>query len=377
MRFYLRFPSLLFLTLPGVLAPTSAARAATGPATSPAPTAASPVDPPTTRPIISPDNLLNFLLVDGFLVVQTTLPHTDGEQSLSVPSLPGDLTVMIPKLGKRPDRTQPTGLYTPDSITLMYTEKDAERLTRTSILTAINQLSISRDSENGDLESSIQYIQSARPQSPDLAVRLFIQTFSAAGLPANQNFTAESFLSFIRKYPAQTTLYLRPMVERFRPMPHLFRVDESIAADVFPEVYEPDRDARQKVRSLVRQLDADDFQKRQAAATDLRKLGTAAAAPLSQLDRSSLTLEQATQVDAILLNLKSGFQYDPKLLRNDPGFLLDCLMSDNAALRAAAAAQLRQVTGQSIPLPQSADAPSRILAVYKLRQQLLIPTTRP
>ena len=166
------------------------------------------------------------------------------------------------------------------------------------------------------------------------------------------------------------------MVEVLGPQPHLFVVDDSVACSVFPEAFATDDARRGEILAIVKELNADEFPKRQEASARLEQMGVTAAAVLATLDRASMPPEQAARVDAIISRIKPPYDADVKVLRNDPGFLLDCLLSGDVAVQKIALSQLGKVTGQEIPYITGQDEAARFKAVYELRARLL-PTASP
>ena len=317
---------------------------------------------PSTRPAIPITDLINFQCADGYLVVQTKQPPSPQAQLQQVQGMIAPVQFAIRK--RDPVQTE---LYTPDTITVICPHRDGPQIMRTSIYTVLDHLNLSRDIVFGPVEQSIQFTQSTLPGSAGAAARLQVQTMAGEN-QASQVFVAENFATFIRKYPDQTTTYLRPMLETFGNQPQLFAVDDLLACSVLPEAFQVDATVKAQIMQLVMQLKADDFQQRQKAQSALQVMGTKAAPVLASLDRTNIDPEQATRIDLILSQSKPPFIVDSHQLQNNKSFLLDCLLSQNKNVRTAALTRLSALTGRKIEL-QGNDTS----AVYELRRVLLSP----
>ena len=311
---------------PVLLAQEAASRPSMPPSTRPATAPAADADenpfiiadaPVSNRPPIPANAVVRLTLVDGFLLAQTTMPAS-APQMQKVEGLPNPVHVGVTHRSSTP--AEAGAYYSPDMLQITYVNKDGPRWIRTSISTVINHLSISRDSITNGNEHTIQYIQSTMPTMAGNGASLYIQSLEPELMDQKQSYSAEHFAAFIRKYPAETTQYLRPMVEVLGPQPHLFVVDDPLACSVFPEAFATDGTHRGEILAIVNDLNADDFRKRQDATAKLEQMGVTAAAVLATLDRASMPPEQAARVDAIISRIKPPYDADVKVLRNDPGF---------------------------------------------------------
>ncbi len=330
--------------------------------------------PESSIPTVTADQVLRFKLVDGFLLTQTALP-AGGPRMQRVQGLPSPVHVAITARGEISNRDGDH--YSPDMLSVTYVTNDDSRWTRVSLLTASNHLNLSRDTIANGNEHSVQFVQSLQPGMEGRGASLYVQPLSPEAIDSKQTYFADNFAAFIRKYPSETTKYVRPMVEAIGPQPHLFVVDYNLARSVFPEAFAVDEQRRGEVLEALEKLDADDFRERQQATRRLESMGAAAVAILARLDRSTMPPEQAARVDAIVARIKPPYEVDARELRSDRGFLLDCLLSPDEAVQKAALAQLRKVTGQEIQFRTGLDESSRIEAVYQLRERLLAPPAEP
>lgn len=351
-----------------------------GPATGPATAAVAEEENPFLTADIpasgigemSISDVVRFSITGDFLGAQTTLTPRP-MQMQRVKGYPRPVQIQIQHRG------QTSPLYTPDSLQLMYVNSPGNPAVRTNLFTAINYLSLSRDIVlPGGVEKMVQFNQSQMGAALDTAVSLHVQVLTGAEGDDKMMLSAESFAAFIRRYPKETAQYIRPMIETFGRQARLFAVEDSLAFGVFPEAFGSDVGKRKEVQALVGQLGADDYQQRQAAQQKLEKMGVGGAAMLETMDRSKLSAEQATRVDGIIARVKPRFETSPARLREDVGFLLDCLLSENALLRKAALAQLKSVTRTRVNFTEAADRATREDQVYALRDELLgDATTRP
>jgi hypothetical protein len=129
---------------------------------------------------------------------------------------------------------------------------------------------------------------------------------------------------------------------------------------------------QEKLTKTIAQLDADNFRDRQDAAAQLRQLGQPAALALAKLDRSNLSLQQASAIDEFLAEFAPVAADQLSNLADDKSFLLDVLFNDDAALRGLALKRLAALTGKQIEL-KSESALDRAQEVAKLRGEL-VPT---
>jgi hypothetical protein len=210
-------------------------------------------------------------------------------------------------------------------------------------------------------------------------VQLMITESRAATVaPEQQNLEAEDFVSFVREHPAETERYVRPMLRELG-QEAVFAPDQMVAWQVFSDLWKPDSAATRQVQNLLPSLNADDYHQRDATLGQLQQLGRDGAAVLMHLDRSHLTPEQNARIDRALLPYAQLPLKEAARLRSDPGFLLDCLYSDDSALRKTALTRLRQVVRAEIQFDVDADAEPRAAAILALRSQLLsfnLPSTK-
>jgi hypothetical protein len=199
---------------------------------------------------------------------------------------------------------------------------------------------------------------------------IIVQTRAAGAAPDQINLEGADFGSFIREHPIEAEQHLRPLFREFG-QEAVFAPDAMTAWQVFSDLWQPDPGVAKQVRAMLPALNADDYHTRNAAQLRLQQLGRDGAAVLIHLDRSRLTPEQNARIDRALVPFAQLPAREAARLRSDPGFLLDCLYSDSAALRTAALHRLRQTLRPDLQFDVNASAESRAVAVQALRSQLV------
>jgi hypothetical protein len=146
---------------------------------------------------------------------------------------------------------------------------------------------------------------------------------------------AKTFPGLLRRHPREVAAYLRPLLRELG-QEAVFVPDARVTWQVFADRLPPPAASTERaVAGLLPQLDADDGAAREAAGERLAALGRDAVLVLLRLDRSALSAEQNTRIDALLANHAPLSRSEVIRLRRDVGFLLDCLNSDDAVVRAA------------------------------------------
>ena len=137
------------------------------------------------------------------------------------------------------------------------------------------------------------------------------------------------------------------------------RVDPHLAWQVFQDAFTPTPELKDRIKSLVARLDADQFKQREAASRELESLGEPAALVLMHWDRSGLSAEQASRIDAFVAKFRVDTDDQVAHLRHDRDFLLDCLNSEDATIRAVALGELQKIVGHPIGFDVNADPLAR------------------
>lgn len=151
---------------------------------------------------------------------------------------------------------------------------------------------------------------------------------------------------------------------------HLLAADAQTAWQVFAGDVEPTPQVVQQVAALVKQLDADDFRARDDAVAKLRALGAPGMLAMMRTERRALSLEQQLRLDSALEPYKLLAEPAAKARRDDTMFLMDCLMCEDAQIRALALARLKQLAGRELKFNVDAPMAERVQALGAIRTEL-------
>lgn len=159
---------------------------------------------------------------------------------------------------------------------------------------------------------------------------------------------------------------------------HLLPADPVAAWQVFALDVEPTPQSVAEVNALVKALDADDFRARDDAVAKLRGLGPQGMLAIVHLDRKGLSLEQQFRLDSAMQSYLTLPAATAKARRDDPIFLLDCLMCGDPQIPPLALARLRQITGRQIELNLNAPLSERVKVLAGIRKDITVAAaTRP
>jgi hypothetical protein len=187
--------------------------------------------------------------------------------------------------------------------------------------------------------------------------------------------SAPTFDELRRRYPRQTRQFIVPILRDLQQAAVL-APDERIATQVFQAKSKPELDLVKKIEQVLAKFESDDFHERERAADDLATLGQPAAMALSQMDRKGWSLDRSSGVDSFLAKFKALPEEEIVRLQSDPVFLLDCLYSENTAVRTGAGALLSKMTG--IQLDANSKGLERDQMVERISEKLFpAPATKP
>jgi hypothetical protein len=190
------------------------------------------------------------------------------------------------------------------------------------------------------------------------------------------------FHTLLRQHPAEVEEHLRPLLHAVG-QEAVFAPDDLVAWQVFADRWKPDAGVLKKVRAILPALDSPDFRTREKGVRDLQALGKPGAVAMMSLDRTGFSPERNLLIEGALTPFAPLQSKEAERLRSDPRFLLDCLYSADAEIRAAALDRLKKHAGTDLRFNVNAPIPERAAAVAALRQKLLpsaagsAPTTRP
>jgi hypothetical protein len=122
------------------------------------------------------------------------------------------------------------------------------------------------------------------------------------------------------------------------------------------------------VQRIIARLDSDDFHERESAAHDLAQLGQPAANILRHLDRTGLSAEQNSRIDAFLSQYHPAGDEEAQRLGNDPEFLIDCLYSTDDFIVQSSLGRLTKIIGSKVDFDPSLRGDARRDAIRKLHE---------
>jgi hypothetical protein len=199
------------------------------------------------------------------------------------------------------------------------------------------------------------------------AVQFSVQIGDSQGTSqTNIQFIAPDFATLRRQHPKEVNEYLRPLLRQLQ-MESVLAADPLIAWQVFADDLKPDPAALKEVQVLLPSLDADSFQERDKALQYLQRKGLPVAIAISHLDRSKLSDQQNMLLDTAMSAYQPQRGAELGKWRTDSDFLLDCLYTDDLAIRTAALEALQKKLGKKINFDVTADFDTRRAAIDALR----------
>lgn len=246
-----------------------------------------------------------------------------------------------------------------------YEATDAFRIS-TSLRLSGGNLRIQRETWFEDRREQIVLIQQAARGNNPALVRLQILP---GGDESSQTLEAPTFETLRRTHPAPMHEYLRPIL-RDLGIESLLAADPLVAWQVFSDHWQPDAQLADRVASLMRQLDANDYEQREAALLKLQEMGPTAALLASRRPADSLSAQQQSMIDILMETFRPIDSADLQRLRTDPDFLLDCLYSEDLILRQIALEQLEELLGHEVDVDIAGDTAERAQTIERLRQEL-------
>lgn len=313
-------------------------------------------------------DVLNFSIQGSDLALKSTLPTTDGFAHLKVPGLGGYCKVQINAGGVNSFQLIDQN-FPPDGVVVL-----------TMVFSMPNHLQISRDEERLDERRNIQLIQSDQyVQDGEGKVKLYINISKkmTGEVVQDLKLSAANILEMRRKHPVEMAKYIEPIFRDLHQEAVLGEVDPKLAWQVFAPLYTPDPKVEATVKTLAKQLDAEQFADREKASKELAKLGAPAAMILMRMDRPTLSEEQQTRIAALIAPYKPLPDDEAIKLRSDKFFLMDCLYCDDLQIRTWALAELHKVLNSPIAFDVGAPKEKRDEAVAALKQSVLAASTRP
>ena len=310
------------------------------------------------------EDVLQFTIQDNDLALRTALAPTDGYVRLHAEGISGFAKVLV------------TATASGNAFNLIHQDfSPADAMVIfTTVFSVPHNLHVSRDEERADERRNIQLIQSDQYTAEgDGKIKLYINVSKkmSGEVTADLKLSAANILELRRKHPVEVAKYVEPIFRDLRQEAILGAVDPRLAWQVFGSLFAAPRELETKVQSLVKQLDAESFQDREAASASLAKLGAPAAIVLSRLLRSGMTEEQQTRIDALVAPYKPLPDEEAARLRADKFFLLDTLYCDEPQIRTWAHKELNAVLKSPVAFDVNAPLEKRKAAISRIRDSLL------
>ena len=182
----------------------------------------------------------------------------------------------------------------------------------------------------------------------------------------NIQYIAPDFATLRRQHPKEIDQYLRPLLRQLQ-MESVLAADPMVAWQVFADDLKPDPATLTIVQALLPALDSDSFQDRDRALQSLQQKGLPVAVAITHLDRSKLSDQQNMLLDTAMAAFQPQRGTDLSKWRNDTDFLLDCLYTEDLAIRTAALDALQKKLGKTVKFDVTADFSARSAAVDAMR----------
>jgi hypothetical protein len=149
--------------------------------------------------------------------------------------------------------------------------------------------------------------------------------------------------------------WMRPVAEALGK-PWLFSVlDLDAARQVLLAATPVPEGLSQAVMVEVARLDAVEFSQREDAVRRLRSMGLAAVVVLSELDPGTLSIEQASAVETLLLQAMPLTDDEASRRRRDLTYLIDLMYAPEASIREAAGKAVEAMLGRATGVDASAE----------------------
>ena len=234
------------------------------------------------------------------------------------------------------------------------------------------QAQVAREREGADSSTSVLFMQSALGDDPETVASLRVQVLDDAtgASRVDLDLKAPSFAAMRRDHPDEVRRWLGPVFADLGASAVLGaggrEAWQVLAADA-----PADAAVGRRVDAVLAGLDADDFAGREAARAELSELGEPAAVELMRRERAGTaeyaSAEQRGAVKAFLAEYRPLPADRADALRDDPTFLLDAMLAEDAALRGIAADRLRAVTGTPFEFDPSAEGDALRASVDRAR----------
>jgi len=189
-------------------------------------------------------------------------------------------------------------------------------------------------------------------------------------VPMNMTFSAADLPTLAREHPDEVEQHLRPLLRRLG-QEQIFAPDPDLAWQVLADYWQPKPETAEKVAAALQGLDDPDFRRREKALERLLQLGRDGVLVLRHIDRAGFSPEKHLMVDRAIAPFARVPEHERLRLVGDREFMLDCLSSNDEAVRTVAMKQLVKLTGRSdLKFNPKASAAERYAAARELREEL-------
>lgn len=282
-------------------------------------------------------DLIQLRVTDGLFVLECAVQDTGGVHRIDLTDMPGIAQI---NAGVQPQTAstwvdfQHTEFATPFAIStlLQFFSRD-------------DYMQIAYDFTGATEEFRVQLIQApSMAENPGEMIRIYVERFNALNedLIERVQISGRSVDELMTKHRTATLRYLiKPLASR-----GLHRGVLAIPKEKAWLVLggnEAPAEVVARVNELVKQLDAEKFPDRRAAAEALSKLGPPGALALRKVDRAKLSEEQRQAIETVLASYTEVSAQQTNELARDPLFLIGVLYSSEEALWPTAAKELAQV----------------------------------
>ncbi|HEV8605277.1 MAG TPA: hypothetical protein VGQ99_07930 [Tepidisphaeraceae bacterium] len=314
-------------------------------------------------------DVLQVRAVNGVWALSSSLPATQRNQPvrLKVDGLEGVNVLTISGVGKnkRPDEftftntnfSDPRAMQVAIHLTLKYGMLNMGRYAQ--LLDGYHNVTLN--------QGNIFEDDFGRQAGGRTAVQFSVQIGDSQGTSqTNIQYIAPDFASLRRQHPKEIDQYLRPVLRQLQ-MESVLAADPMIAWQVFADDLKPDQQTLKDLQAILPALDSDSFQDRDGALQTLQQKGLPVAVAISHLDRSKLSDQQNMMLDTAMAAFQPQRNSDLSRLRSDLDFLLDCLYTEDLAIRAAAHEALQKKLGRVVKFDLEADFATRSAAIDAMR----------
>ena len=325
------------------------------------------------------NQVVRFSLVGGILTADWPILHDGPHQArVSLSDLPGHAVIKC-IISRRLNTFSPMFEYYELSQAPAAEGKGLLAVCRhLQIVNSMTRLQVVRDVEGVGWLEAVSLVETLDgTDAPPVTLRVQILHDSQSQL--NLVMSAATLPDLRRQHPYEFEKYLRPLFRQFGQDEAIFAVEDKIAWQVMCDDWRPPPDLAARIESLVARLNSEQFAQRQAAQEALQRIGEPAALMLRRAERRGWSAEQNSRVNRVLAEFFPLGDDQAKTLGRDVNFLLDCLCSDDPALRSATLGRLQRLLGRKIECNLDQSPGDRLVAVAALRRQLAPqgPATRP